>query len=195
ALILPVLVLLLFGAIELARYVLFNQKLESVTSIAADAIARWDTDVATCANLGYGAYGAVMVWGMQPTYDFANNGAMIVSAVEHRAVGINGHELVVVWQSKWPQGAGYASRVGNVGQAPTGSSWPSHFNATPGSVMFIGDRAVVVEVFYRYDYFLNSFGFTDGVSYKRSIFRPRFGKLGQLQSGCGACDASRGACG
>lgn len=192
ALILPVVLLLVFGGVEITRLVLFHQKLDNATSGVANVITQLDTETVPCADLQW-ARETLMVEAMRP-FNFNNGGSVVVSAVEASYVNANNPDRDnerlrqrVIWQ--WsPDSA--ASLIGSQGGLANGSGWPEAFRRAPNNGgMANGERVIAVESFYSYRPilpFLESlFGLEiENSVYKVSFFRSRFGKMGNKQSGC-----------
>lgn len=192
ALILPLLILLVFGGAEITRLVLFHQKLDNATSGVANVITQLDEETVPCEDLQW-ARNTLLVESMRP-FNFNNGGALIVSAVEASYVNANNPSRDdeplrqrVIWQ--WRPDAA-ASLVGAQGGLANGSGWPSVFRRAPNNGgMANGERVIVVESFYSYrpllPFIAELFDLeTVNNVYKVSFFRSRFGKMGSKQSGC-----------
>jgi hypothetical protein len=192
ALILPILLLLVFGGAEITRLVLFHQKIDNATSGVANVITQLDAETVPCGDLQW-ARNTLMVEAMRP-FTFNDGGSIVISAVEGSYVNANNpnrdNEPLrqrVIWQ--WlPDSA--ASRIGTQSADANGSGWPEIFRRAPNNGgMVNGERVIAVESFYEYTPilpFLDELIGLETVSnvYKVSFFRSRFGKMGSMQSGC-----------
>lgn len=195
ALTLPFLLLLLVGAIEITRMMLFYQKIDNATSNVADVITRMNFEEVPCTGpLGlFTIYDSTLPKMVSP-YDFkGNGGGMIVSAVEAKYPDPNDASddeplrQRITWQ--WNSG-GYASKLGVAGAGPNKAEWPAVFNAAPNEGgMFNGDRIIAVEVYYNYSPLLPGLsGILDLENvtevYKKAFYRARFGNMAGLGEGC-----------
>lgn len=191
ALLLPVLLLLVFGGIEITRLVLFHQKIDNATSGVANVITQLDEEEVPCNRLRW-LRDTLMMESMRP-FDFNNGGSMVVSAVEAsypNPASPNDDQTLrqrVIWQ--WQADAS-ASLIGQQGADAAGSGWPLSFRRAPNDGgMRNGERVIVVETFYSYTPLLP---FLKGLFdldiensvYKAAFFRSRFGKMGEKQAGC-----------
>ncbi|MCH2548321.1 MAG: pilus assembly protein [Alphaproteobacteria bacterium] len=195
ALILPLLLTLLVGSIEVTRLVLFNQKMENATANIADVVTRLDSETVTCSGpRGLKDVRENLLVEMMRPYDFnENGGSMIVSAIEAHYVNPNqpnDNETLrqtVAWQ--WQSG-GNASRIGAEGSPASGAEWPLVFRRSPNDGgMYNNDRVIAVETFYDYKPIfpgVENFLDIDAVTqvYKKAFYRARFGKMSQLADDC-----------
>jgi hypothetical protein len=188
ALVLPILLIMVLGGIEICRMVLFNQKIDNATSGVADAITRLDYDDVPCSELDY--HYNLLDRMVQP---FDLEGSMVVSAIEASYPNENNQDnsrplrQIVTWQ--WTSG-GDASRIGTEGGRAQGAEWPLVFRRSPNDGgMYSRDRIIAVEVFSTYrtiipgiEHFLN----IDAVTqvYKKAFYRARFGNMSDLEGGC-----------
>lgn len=195
ALILPILMILLVGGIEITRLVLFNQKIDNATSRIADAITRLDKEVVECKGTqGLLFYRNDLMVQMMKPYDFnGNGGGLIVSAIEAEYKNQNKQDdnsqtqQKVKWQ--WVSGES-ASRIGSKNSVANGAEWPLVFRRSPNDGgMFDGDRIIAVEVFYTYKTIIPGIEFFLGMDavtqvYKKAFYRARFGNMGRLAPNC-----------
>lgn len=192
AFVLPFLLIMLLGGIEISRMVLFSQKIENATSNIADMITRIDSDEVTCAQLT-SLRDDLLVQMMRPHDFIANGGGIIVSAVEASYPNPDNQDnnkplkQVVTWQ--W-QSAAEASKIGVPNGLAQGPEWPVVFRQAPNDGgMFNRDRIIAVETFYTYEtlvpavnYFLNIEEVT--AVYKRAFYRARFGNMSSFDNKC-----------
>lgn len=193
-LLLPILLLILVGTIEITRLVLFHQKIDNSTARVADLIARTEADPVPC---GAGVGG--LLWMKQKTLaeslkPFTMNAqtTLIVSSVRAEYQNpLNPNDSILLrhrieWQ--WKDGPAI-SKYGTIGSnAATDTDWPAAFRRSPNNNgLFNGDRVIAVEVNYIYEPLL-------GISaillpmlkthtvHKAAFYRSRFGRMGTL--GC-----------
>lgn len=195
-LMIPIMVLLLVGGIEITRVILFHQKIDNATFRVGDLITQLNLDSVPCTGTGGLEWNrnTMLVEAMRP-YDFDTTGVLIVSAVEAEypdpATPDDDAPLrqEVVWQ--WISDATETSRIGTEGalvSAPP--AWPAVFGLSPNAGgMYDGDRVIAVEVFYRYEPLFPGFELlvpmTDVMDvYKTAFYRARFANLRQLGADC-----------
>ena len=196
-LMLPLLILLLVGGVEVSRFILFHQKVDNATSRVADLITQMDLDKVPCTGNGGLEWmrNDLMVETMKP-YDFNANGQMVVSAVEAshpdptRPNNNQPMRQIVKWQ--WNSGGTNLSRIGAESARATGTGWPTVFRGAPSGTpggLNDGDRVIVVEVFYNYDLLLPGMdvlvpeeGFRE--IYKTAFYRARFSNMSELGDDC-----------
>lgn len=191
ALILPILLLMVFGGVEITRLVLFHQKIDNATSGVANVITQLDFDAVPCSELQW-ARNTLMVEAMRP-FDFNDGGSIVISAIEARHANENNPnnnitlQQRVVWQ--WSPDTA-ASLIGSAGAAANGSGWPLAFRRAPNAGgMFHNERVIAVETFYSYTpvipFLKDLFNLdVENSVYKVAFFRSRFGKMGSMESGC-----------
>lgn len=195
ALVLPFLLIMLIGVIEITRMMLFYQKIDNATSNAADVITRMNFEDVPCSGpLGLRTIHEDTLPRMVAPYDYkGNGGALIVSAIEAEYPNPNDASddeplrQRIAWQ--WNSG-GYASRLGVSGAKPAPAEWPAVFSAAPNEGgMFNGDRIIAVEVYYIYRPLLpglNGILDLEAVTevYKKAFYRARFGNMTGLGNDC-----------
>jgi Flp pilus assembly protein TadG len=162
AMMLPVLVLLLFGVVEVGRYIYLNMKLQNASGNVADIVSRPDqVNAADIQNL-FAAAPTLMA-----PFDAAGRLRIIVSGV---IVPGPNDPPEVAWQADSQTGPDAGSAIGAVGQTAS----------VPEGLVYNGGEALIVaEVFYDYDPWL--FGLAgDRRLDKVSYFRPRRGTLASL---------------
>ena len=146
ALMLPLLVLIGAGGLELTNLVLANQKIERIASITADNVAR-NTLAPTEQSFADTFEGVNEI---AAPFDFYSNGRIIMTGV----IGIPENGSVVpkvVWQRCRGQFAGPVSEVGK--EAKNVALWADGPNANlPNGIKLLQNQLVVVsEVSYRYE--------------------------------------------
>jgi len=165
ALALPLLLLFIFGTVDIARYLMTVDRVHRLASASSDLLARAQAlrqaDVVDVLNA---------VEEMAKPLDLLANGGIIVTGVAR--IDSDGGQRVR-WQHKMPANLGISSKVGVVDGAP----------ALPGTlVLREGDTIIVGETFYTFRPFLFSkglFGLGDPAVqlYAESAHRPRLGSL------------------
>ena len=150
----PVMIGLLMGAVEFARFALVNQKMERVTSFVGDFVARaealdeadFDDYFAAADQLG------------QP-FDLFDAGNIIVTSVIGEATGPE-----ILWQQI---GAGHVTEPSLVGLPGDAAVLPLNFNVDEG------EGLVVTEVYFDYEPFLLPIMIPAQRLYYQAIYRPR----------------------
>ena len=177
AICLPVLIIMLMGAIEMTRFIIITQKVEKTAFTLSDIISQGKT--ISTSDLDKMMYAASQV--MLP-YTMAGDGRVVVSSVKQDN-SVNSLPTIQ-WQYV-SQGAN-GSWAGQTSQLGAGGT-----NATPGSTVILPgnltlndqDNVVVTEVFYNYQPLIASNGVIPGRRiYKVSVFKPRLGDLSTLSS-------------
>lgn len=166
AIMLPVLLSLFLGSVEMTRYILITQKAEKVAMTISDLVAQSSTISTTQLNTLILAAGQIM----QP-YNFGgDNSYVIVSSVYK--TGTN--PPIVKWQytnGSWT----HTSLVGTVNSAAT---------LPVGFTMTDKENNIFTEVFYNYQPLLTITGnvVSSQQIYKQSVYKPRLGDLSTLGS-------------
>ena len=170
ALVLPVLMLLYLGSVEVARYVLINHKVEKATSTVADVVSQAESMQTADLQVLLGAIQDFMV-----PYTFGANGRVIVTSVSQDADPVT-NAARVRWQ--YCGGGtltGVASQVGSVGgnaALPTGLSLRQ------------GEDILIAEIYYRFAPLVGSQIIPPTTLHKIAYFRPRLGALSTYTSTC-----------
>lgn len=166
ALMLPILLVLLLGGMDITRFMLYQQKVDRIAFTMADLVAQEQS--VTTAQLNDIALGAAQI--MQP-FPFGAQGVVIVSSVYKDP---NQAYPVIRWQYSGGGSLGRSSKIGNVGGTPI----------LPNGLTLNGkDNVIIAEVYYRFSPLYNS-GYTpDTDIYKVSIYKPRLGALLSLPAG------------
>ena len=150
----PILVGLLMGGVEFARFALVNQKMERVTSFVGDFVARagaldeadFDDYFAAADQLG------------RP-FDLFDAGNIIVTSVTGEDTGPE-----VLWQQI---GAGHVTEPSLVGVPGDPAVLPLNFNVDEG------EGLVITEVYFDYEPFLLPLMIPAQRLYYQAIYRPR----------------------
>lgn len=162
ALIIPVLMLLLFGGVEITRTVLIHQKLNKTVMTMADLVTQSEEPTVADINRLFDATRHLM----QP-FDFNTDGIVIISSVGRR----DGNAAMVNWQRT---GGGSYSATSQVGCSGCLANLPAGF------AMRDGEDAIVAEVYFDHTILLEM-GIINGAEiYKQAIYRPRLGAMDVL---------------
>jgi Flp pilus assembly protein TadG len=159
ALIMPVLIALFFGAVELTREIIISQKVEKVAVTVSDVVAQSST--VTTADLNQTLVAAEQL--MLP-YSFGASGYVIVTSVTK--TGSN--QPTVNWQYT---GGGTWTKASKIGSTGGTASLPAGFTLNSG------ENIIVAEVFYNYAPMLSGLVLSASTIYKLSIYKPRLGDL------------------
>jgi hypothetical protein len=151
----PILLMLLMGALEMARYVLIMQKLDRTAMSVGDLVSRGaQVTTADLTNI-FDSVGHLM----QP-FPFPENGVVLISAVTRQA----GDPATVVWQET---GAGAIVQASEVGVAGGTATLPQNLLPRENESLY------VAEVFYDYEPLIFE-GFVDPARlYNWAVFRAR----------------------
>lgn len=150
----PVLIGLLMGGFEFARFALINQKMERVTSFVGDFVARaealdendFDDYFAAAAQIGV-------------PFDLFGDGNIIITSVTGETGGPE-----VLWQQVGAGAVVEASKVGAPGEA---AGLPAGFNVDEG------DGLVISEVYYDFEPLMLASLVPPHRLYFQAIYRPR----------------------
>jgi len=194
ALLLPLLVVIFIGTVEVSRLVLFHQKIDNATSRVADLVTRIDQDTVSCANTAGGLQWMRNTALRQSMAPYALNATttLIVTSVrgEYPDPTTPNDNAVVRQRIEWQWRSGPSpSQFGAAGaNLAANGNWPAPFRRTPNNGgMFDRDRVIAVEVYHRFEPLLTiSPNFLPIVAAqtisKRAFYRARFGNMGTL--GC-----------
>lgn len=162
ALILPLIILLIYGMVELSQLIQANNKISQTAAYLGDNITKYAQTAADISNLYNAAYDTLLPFDVQ-------RGSIIVTCFAKTATG-----MPIYWQINRNGTAipGQASKVGTVGN----NADPALFNQLP---LKVGDSMIVVEVYYKYDPYLGGdfSPVTSTILYNRIFFRPRSSNL------------------
>jgi Flp pilus assembly pilin Flp len=169
ALILPLLLLLIYGTFEVGRYALLIQKLDRISATIADLTARAEALTATEVTNLFNSVNHLS----QP-FDFNTSGIVMVTSVVGRA----GKTPLIIGQKSKGSISGISSEVGvNGGSALLPAAFK---DVTTGQVLQDGEGLIVSEVFYDFKPYF-SFGsgsflanlIPSTVIARKAFFRPR----------------------
>jgi len=165
ALAVPVLLLLMLGSVEMARFVLLNQKLDRVATTISDLVARAETIDESALDDIFTAAGEVAA-----PFDLANLGVVIVSSVTNP----DGNGATVAWQR---DGGGAFAATSEVGTEGNSASLPEGFEVRQG------ETVIISEVFFDFEPFLSELIVAPQTLYTRAHHRPRLGTLEEIEAG------------
>ena len=165
ALALPVLMLLMLGSAEMARFVILHQKIDRVAVTMSDLVARAETISESELDDIFEAAEQVA----EP-FDLPNLGIVIVSAVTNE----HGTGPTVAWQRS---GAGSASHTSQLGTEGDPATLTADFEVREG------ETAIIAEVFYDFEPFLSELIVEPQTLYRRAHHRPRLGTLEEIEAG------------
>ena len=179
AICLPVLMIMLMGAIEMTRYIIISQKVEKTSFTLSDIISQGKTISTNDLNTMIYAASQVML-----PYTMAENGRVVVSSVKQNGDYSVSNLPTIQWQyiSQGSNGSwsGQTSQLGvNNSNAVQGSAV-----VLPGNVVLNDqDNVIVTEVFYNYQPMITGNGVIANTRiYKVSVFKPRMGDLSTLST-------------
>lgn len=162
ALVVPLLLAMFMGSVEVTRFILLNQKLSKTADTMADIATQGTTISRTEIDQMVAATQDLMV-----PYTFGVTDAVVFTSVQK--TGTN--PSTVAWQYPDPASKGKTSRVGSTGGNATISS---------SIIMQDKDNVIVAEVFYSYTPLLPLSVVPAQLIYKSAIFKPRLGTLTTL---------------
>jgi Flp pilus assembly protein TadG len=165
ALALPVLLFLMLGSAEMARFVLLHQKLDRVATTVSDLVARAETISESQIEDIFTAVGQVA-----DPFDLATLGLVIVSSVSNP----DGTGATIVWQRSGGGTFSAASELGAEGDTP---NLPADF------VVREGETAIISEVYYDFTPFLSELIVEPQIIYRNAHHRPRLGTLEEIEPG------------
>lgn len=160
ALILPVLMMLFYGAVETTRFILVTQKAEKLAHTVADVTAQ-STQVTT-ANLDQLMEATNDI--MNP-FAFRDRGRVIISSL-YRAP--NAANATVNWRYTGGGNLAATSGIGPVGSAPV---LDGAFTFEPR------ENVIAAEVFFRWEPLVSSQFLGTRMVYRQAFYKPRFGAL------------------
>lgn len=168
ALVLPILLALFAGSIEIARLMLAQQKVSNLSSQTADMMAQAEFGLAESEIVDIFA----AIEHISAPFDFENDGRVIVSGV----IGTNGGSTAneIAWQRCAGALSSVASDLGNEG---------SKNIDIPGEIeLATNEMAIVAEVSMTYEPFIFA-GFFEPMTLRSdATFRPRFGALSTISA-------------
>lgn len=168
ALLLPILLLLLAGAIETARLMLAQQKVSNLSSQTADMMAQAEFGLSESEIIDIFA----AIAHISDPFDLVANGRVVVSGV----IGTNGGSTAneIAWQRCAGDLSTVSSELGNEGASNVD---------IPGEIeLATNEMAIVAEVSMTYEPFIFA-GFFDPMTLgSDATFRPRFGALSTISA-------------
>lgn len=152
---LAILLGLITGGVEIARYVLLQQKLDRVAMTVGDLVSRGavlsDAEVADILSA---------VPHLVAPFEFAGAGRVVLSAVRREG----GAAAEVVWQRRTAEGPEVSSRIGALGEA---AELPEGLAPQENENLF------VAEVFFDFEPLFAAALLSPGRLYHRSVYRAR----------------------
>jgi len=168
ALVLPILILMLVGMLELTYYSLINQKLDKIANSMADFVTQGSTVSVTDLN----TFGQAVPQIMRP-YTFT--GTIVFSSVANFAVPTAPCLITNTSCISWQRAilGGSSSQIGSVGG---GATLPAGYTVSSGQ------NVIVAEAYLQYTPILSASSnfiaaFTPQTLYKIAIYKPRQGTL------------------
>ncbi|MGF1623792.1 MAG: TadE/TadG family type IV pilus assembly protein [Alphaproteobacteria bacterium] len=161
AFVMPILILMLLGSVEVGRYLIAHQKLERAAASLADLVSQ-SPDTVTLDEIN-------TLFGIIPhitsPYDLQASGRVILTAVTRAQ---NQQNPVVSWQVDGLGTLDVDSQVGG----------PGSIAQLPGGMVVLeGETVIIAEAWYDYEaYFFEDIDPT-GPIYHRALYRPRLSSL------------------
>lgn len=169
ALLLPMLVALLIGSLEVTFKIWSTQKAEKLAVTLSDVIAQSQSVTGSDLTKLTSAIDRIM----DPFAFGPNEGAVIISSVY---VAQDETVAKVNWQCKFPPSGGF-SAISKFGLEGATAVLPAGFTMAPR------DNVIVAEVYYKYVPIAPGVMFDESVVYRRAMFKPRLGAL-TIDPGC-----------
>jgi Flp pilus assembly protein TadG len=158
-LVLPVLMTLFYGTVEVTRYILITQKVEKLAHSVADMTAQEQVATQSMLNQVMAAASNIM-----DPFTMTNNGTIFITAM-YRAPSTT--TPLVMWSY---QGGGTfvaASKLGTVGSTAT----------VPGFTFDDRENLIAAEVYYQFSPLISSQFFGTTTVYRTAYYKPRLGAL------------------
>lgn len=155
ALIAPILVTMLVGAVDFGRYILLNQKLSRTASTLGDLLAR---DISIAPGDFAGIFAAADQT-MSP-FDIADGGVLVLTMAQ-----VDSGTPRITQRHQSPSDAAVSGLYGDVGETLTG--------IPEGLLIDDGDELIVAEVRFQYDAWMLDFLSGGGDLYHVAYYRPR----------------------
>lgn len=170
ALILPVLMTMFYGCIEVTRFILISQKVEKMAHSAADVTAQAKIVTGSSMNQLLAATGDIM----EP-FDTGTNSRIMISSLYRAAGAAN---ATVSWRHCGGGSMVATSHLGNVGTTP----------AMPGGFTFNErENVIAAEVFYQFSPLISSRFYGTTTIYRAAFYKPRLGLLTTTPTGATPC--------
>lgn len=160
AIALPVLMTMLYGTIEVTRYILITQKVEKLAHTVSDVTAQSQT--LTIANLDQVLAATSDI--MEP-YDMGSNGKVLITSLYRPADTAN---ATVNWRYSGGGTLSASSQLGAIGAVP---SMPAGFTFEER------ENVIAAEVYFRFSPLISSQFFGTTTVYRVAFYKPRFGAL------------------
>jgi Flp pilus assembly protein TadG len=159
-LMLPVLMVLFYGMVEVTRYILITQKVEKLAHSVADMTSQSQTTTLSALNQVMAAASDIM-----NPYSLSSNGRIIISSLYREPNTVNAK---VNWRHEGGGTLIATSQLGALGATP----------AMPGGFTFDERENVIsAEVFYQFSPLLTNRFFGTKTIYRAAFYKPRFGAL------------------
>jgi Flp pilus assembly protein TadG len=165
ALSVPILMFLMLGSAEMARFVLLHQKMDRVATTVSDLVSRAETINESQIDDIFTAVGQVA-----DPFDLASLGVVIVSSISNP----DGTGATIAWQRSGGGSYSASSELGAEGDEP---DLPPDFEVREG------ETAIISEVFYDFTPFLSELIVEPQVVYRNALHRPRLGTLEEIEPG------------
>lgn len=162
AFVLPILISMLLGTVEVGRYLIANQKVERAAASIGDLVSQ-SPDTVTLADMN-------LLFGIVPhitsPYDLQADGRVMITAVTRG--DDDDDQAMVAWQMTGMGTLSVNSQIGSTGQVAT---LPAGFELPTGETLIISEAW--------YDYNAIFFEAIDptGPMYHRAFYRPRLSNL------------------
>lgn len=165
ALVVPILLLLMLGSVEMARFVLLHQKLDRAATTISDLVARAETIDQSELDDIFTAAGEVAA-----PFDLAGRGVVIVSSITNP----DGNGATIAWQRNGGGGLSATSHTGTEGDDAS---------LLEGFEVREGETVIISEVFFDFEPFLSELIVAPQTLYARAHHRPRLGTLKEIEDG------------
>jgi Flp pilus assembly pilin Flp len=167
ALVLPVLVGLFIGSLEVTFKIWSTQKAEKLSVTLADVIAQSQEVTTDDMESLISSVDKIM----EP-FPFGNDGTVFISSVyvPQAEEGEDPEDPIINWQRKFPPSGGL-NEVSKIGAQGATATLPTGFTLNER------ENVIVAEVFYRYTPIAPGVLFDIDIVYRRSFFKPRLGAL------------------
>lgn len=161
AMMMPMLVTLLLGGVDVSRYIILHQKTERIAYSIADIVAQSQSVSKHDLDDVLAAAAAIM----EP-FPFTAYGRVIISSVYRAA---DGSTQKTVWRY---EGGGTLDRKSIIGNVNATATLPSNL------ILNTKDNAIVTEVYFKFEpFFPGAEVLVDGDIYKVAVYKPRLGLL------------------
>lgn len=170
ALLLPLLMVMFYGCIEVTRYILIVQKTEKLAHTVADVAAQSKDLTATSLDQLLAATQDIM----QP-FGTGANSRILISSLYREAGDANAR---VNWCHRGGGTMAVASAIGVQGAIPV----------MPGNFTFNErENVIAAEVYYQFSPLLSSQFFGTTTVYRSAFYKPRLGRLTTTPTGSAGC--------